>query len=206
MLRIAIIDYGIGNLRSVEKAFAATGCDAKVTGAPDELRRAERLVLPGVGAFGRCMQALTKRKLDVIVREHVQQGTPLLGVCVGMQMLFDDSEEYGLTRGLGLIPGHVRRFEDELVVPHVGWNQIRQRRSHPLFEGIADDSFFYFVHSFFCQSRNDNTAIGETDYGITYASVVADKNVCGVQFHPEKSQTVGLRMLENFAKWIPDQL
>jgi len=196
---IAIIDYGVGNLRSVEKAFAATGSEAVITGDEKQLRQAERLVLPGVGAFANCMRSLGEHGLTELVCELVQQGTPLLGVCVGMQMLFEASEEFGETAGLGFIKGRVRRFNDELVVPHVGWNQISQRRSHPLFEGISDDSFCYFVHSFYCEPDDENAIVGETEYGTRYTSVVAQGNLCGVQFHPEKSQAVGLKMLQNFA-------
>jgi len=198
--QVAIIDYGVGNLRSVEKAFAAMGCDAIVTGNDRELRNAERLVLPGVGAFGACMQALTERGFDHLVRERVREGIPLLGVCVGMQMLFEESDEFGRTAGLGLLRGCVQRFSNDLVVPQVGWNQIRQRKMHTLFEGITDQSFFYFVHSFFCVPVDDGTIIGETEYGVTYASVIAHSNICGVQFHPEKSQVAGLQLLRNFAR------
>jgi glutamine amidotransferase len=200
MTKIAIIDYGVGNLRSVEKAFAATGCEAVVTSDEHLLRRAEQLVLPGVGAFGACMNALIERGFDQLVRERVAAGVPLLGVCVGMQMLFEESEEFGTTTGLGLLQGRVRRFSDALVVPQVGWNQIRQRAQHPLFEGIADGAFFYFVHSFYCEPAESQVILGETDYSTNYASVVADQNICGVQFHPEKSQTEGLRLLANFAR------
>ena len=200
MTQVAIIDYGVGNLRSVEKAFAAMGCDAIVTGNDRELRNAEHLVLPGVGAFGACMQALSERGFDNLVRERVREGIPLLGVCVGMQMLFEESDEFGRTAGLGLLRGCVRRFSNDLVVPQVGWNQIRQLAMHPLFEGITDQSFFYFVHSFFCDPVDNSTIIGETEYSETYASVVAQANVCGVQFHPEKSQVAGLRLLRNFAR------
>lgn len=199
MPRVAIIDYGVGNLRSVEKAFTAAGCAAVVSSDSSVLRQAERLVLPGVGAFGACMNALVARGFDVLVRERVAAGTPLLGVCVGMQLLFEESEEFGATRGLGLLPGRVRRFSGDLVVPHVGWNQIRQRAPHPLFGAVADASWFYFVHSYYCEPLQDEMVIGETEYGITYASVVAQENLWGVQFHPEKSQTAGLRLLANFA-------
>jgi glutamine amidotransferase len=195
---VAIIDYGVGNLRSVEKAFAATGCEAIVTGDEAELRAAEKLVLPGVGAFAACMKALSERGFDRLVRDKARAGTPLLGVCVGMQLLFDESQEFGSTPGLGLLRGRVRRFETDLVVPHVGWNRIHQKQSHPLFDGIADGSFCYFVHSFYCEPSDENVIAGETEYGAPYASVVAAQNICGVQFHPEKSQDVGLRMLGNF--------
>lgn len=198
MSKVAIIDYGVGNLRSVEKAFAATGCEAIVTSDESELHAAERLVLPGVGAFGACMKALTERGFDRLVRERAGAGTPLLGVCVGMQLLFDESEEFGSTPGLGLLRGRVRRFGNELVVPHVGWNRIYQKQEHALFDAVADGAFCYFVHSFYCQPEDGSAIAGETEYGARYASVVAEKNICGVQFHPEKSQDVGLRMLRNF--------
>jgi len=196
---VVIVDYGVGNLRSVEKAFAAMGCEAIISGAENVLRNAERLVLPGVGAFGACMKALEERGFDQLVKERASAGTPLLGVCVGMQLLFDESEEFGSTRGLGLLRGSVRRFSGDLVVPHVGWNRIQQKRSHQLFEGVEEGSFCYFVHSFYCEPSDQRVVVGETEYGVRYASVVADGNVCGVQFHPEKSQEVGLRMLKNFA-------
>ncbi len=199
MNRVAIIDYGVGNLRSVEKAFAATGCEASISSDERFLRSAERLVLPGVGAFAACMKALQETGFDRLVRERATAGTPLLGVCVGMQLLFEESEEFGSTRGLGLLKGRVRRFDGDLVVPQVGWNRIYQKRPHALFEGIENGSFCYFVHSFYCEPQDDAVVAGETEYGRRYASVVAQGNVCGVQFHPEKSQDVGLRMLRNFA-------
>lgn len=195
---VAIIDYGIGNLRSVEKAFAATGIQAVITDDERRIRQAAKLVLPGVGAFARCMQELSLRGFDRVVRDCAASGTPLLGVCVGMQLLFEQSEEFGHAKGLGLLSGSVRRFSDDLLVPQVGWNQITQRRQHALFSGIEDGSFCYFVHSYFCAPSDSDSVIGETDYGGKYASVVAAGNVCGVQFHPEKSQRIGLRMLNNF--------
>jgi len=187
-------------LRSVEKAFAATDCEAIVSSNEQVLRAAERLVLPGVGAFGACMRALSERGFDELVRERVEEGAPLLGVCVGMQLLFEESEEFGATAGLGLLRGRVRRFSDELVVPHVGWNRIEQVRSHPVFAQVADRSHFYFVHSYYCEPLDNTVVIGQTEYGIKYASVVAKENICGVQFHPEKSQEAGLRLLKNFAR------
>ena len=199
MSRVAIIDYGVGNLRSVEKALAATGCEAVVSSDESVLRDAEKLVLPGVGAFAACMKALQERGFDRLVCERARAGTPLLGVCVGMQVLFDESDEFGSTPGLGLLRGRVRRFSNSLVVPHVGWNRIHQKRPHALFEGIENRAFCYFVHSYYCEPGDDAVIAGETDYGGRYASVVADGNICGVQFHPEKSQDVGLRMLKNFA-------
>ncbi|PYS51230.1 MAG: imidazole glycerol phosphate synthase subunit HisH [Acidobacteria bacterium] len=195
---LAIIDYGVGNLRSVEKAFEATACEAVVSSDERVLRDAERLVLPGVGAFQACMKALKEHGFAPLVMERVREGTPLLGVCVGMQMLFEESEEFGRSEGLGFLRGRVRRFSDELLVPQVGWNQVYKRRSHPLFANIEDGAFFYFVHSYYCDA-DTSVVVGETEYGARYASVVAEGNVCGVQFHPEKSQAAGLQLLKNFA-------
>ena len=198
MSEVVIIDYGVGNLRSVEKAFAATGCDASISDDEEVLRAAPRLVLPGVGAFAACMKGLKERGFDRLVYEKASEGTPLLGVCVGMQLLFDESDEFGSTPGLGLLKGEVRRFGNELVVPQVGWNRIHQKREHALFDGVKDRTFCYFVHSFYCRPGDEQVVVGETEYGQRYASVVARGNICGVQFHPEKSQDVGLRMLRNF--------
>ena len=198
-MNVAIIDYGVGNLRSVEKAFVAGGCHAAVTGDPAELRAAERLVLPGVGAFRACMTALRDHGLEPLMRERVAAGVPLLGVCVGMQMLFEASEEFGTHEGLGLLRGRVRRFDNSLHVPQTGWNQVHQRARTPLFDGVEDDAFFYFVHSYYCDAADAQVVAGETEYGITYPSVVAHDNIAGVQFHPEKSQAAGLRVLKNFA-------
>jgi imidazole glycerol-phosphate synthase subunit HisH len=202
MTDIAIIDYGVGNLRSVEKAFASTGNQAIVTDDERVLRQAKGLVLPGVGAFAACMNALSSRGFDALVRERVMQGTPLLGVCVGMQMFFEESEEFGKTPGLGLFPGRVRRFSNDLVVPHVGWNQIHKRSAHPLLRNIENKAFFYFVHSYYCEVDDPSIVIGQTDYGINYASVIAQGDLCGVQFHPEKSQAVGLQLLSSFARRV----
>ena len=200
MVQLAIIDYGVGNLRSVEKAFAAMGCEAVVSSDEKVLGAAPRLVLPGVGAFGACMKALSERGFDELVRERVREGTPLLGVCVGMQLLFETSDEFGSTRGLALLRGRVRRFSDEVVVPHVGWNCVEQVRQHPLFNDVANRSFFYFVHSYYCEPVDKKVITGETNYSVNYASVVAQENICGLQFHPEKSQASGLRLLQNFAR------
>ncbi len=197
---VAIIDYGVGNLRSVEKAFRASNCEAVVSGDARVLRAAKRLVLPGVGAFGACMKALGERGFDRLVRERAAEGTPLLGVCVGMQMLFEESEEFGRSEGLGLLGGRVRRFPEGLLVPQTGWNQVAQRGTHALLAGIEEGAFFYFVHSFYCEPHEREVVRGETQYGAAYASVVARGALCGVQFHPEKSQSAGLRLLRNFAQ------
>ncbi|HEX8070239.1 MAG TPA: imidazole glycerol phosphate synthase subunit HisH [Pyrinomonadaceae bacterium] len=201
MPRVAIIDYGVGNLRSVEKAFAAAGCAAVVSHEDKVLRAAERLVLPGVGAFAACMSALRARGFDELVRERAGAGTPLLGVCVGMQMLFEASEEFGTHAGLGFLRGRVRRFAaGRARVPHVGWNEVGQTGAHPLWRGVADRSFFYFVHSYYCEPVDARDVIGATDHGASYASAVARAGLCGVQFHPEKSQAAGLKVLRNFAE------
>jgi glutamine amidotransferase len=200
MTDIAIIDYGVGNLRSIEKAFAATGVEAVVSSDQRVLLAARTLVLPGVGAFAACMKALSERGFQDLVMQRVQEGIQLLGICVGMQMLFEESEEFGKTRGLGLLRGRVRRFSNQLPVPHVGWNQVHKRQAHPLLAGVSDGSFFYFVHSFFCESVEPAMIVGETKYGATYPSVVAHNNIYGVQFHPEKSQVAGLQLLTNFAQ------
>ncbi|HKC63816.1 MAG TPA: imidazole glycerol phosphate synthase subunit HisH [Pyrinomonadaceae bacterium] len=198
-MSLAIIDYGVGNLRSVEKAFEATACEAVVSNDERVLREAKRLVLPGVGAFPACMKALKEHGFESLVMERVREGTPLLGVCVGMQMLFEESEEFGRSEGLKLLRGRVRRFSDELLVPQVGWNQVYKRDSHSLLTNIEDGAFFYFVHSYYCDAEDAAVVVGETEYGVRYASVVAKGNVCGVQFHPEKSQAAGLQLLKNFA-------
>jgi len=205
MPSLAIIDYGVGNLRSLEKAFAATGTQAVVSDDAYVLREAKALVLPGVGAFGACMKALSERGFDRLVVERVAEGTPLLGVCVGMQLLFEESEEFGRAPGLALLRGKVRRFVGDLPVPHVGWNQVHQTRPHPILAGIDDNSFFYFVHSYYCAAAEPDVVLGETDYIKEYSSIVVQGNVAGVQFHPEKSQVNGLRLLSNFAQ-LSDKL
>jgi len=200
MSSVAIIDYGIGNLRSVEKAFSVVGVDAVITGEIERLLAAERLVLPGVGAFGTCMSEFERHGFKELVIGRVEQGTPLLGICVGMQMLFEESAEFGKTKGLGLLKGQVNRFDDDsLIVPHVGWNQVEKTSTSPLLNDVSENSFFYFVHSYYCEPADKDAIVGETEYGVTFASVVAKKNIHGVQFHPEKSQNAGLQLLKNFA-------
>lgn len=199
MSSVAVIDYGVGNLRSLEKAFAATGARVTVSSDAGFLREASALVLPGVGAFAACMEELGKRGFDQLVLDQVGRGVPLLGVCVGMQLLFEESEEFGRTSGLQLLHGRVRRFRGDLPVPHVGWNEVRQTQAHPLLQGVANDAFFYFVHSYYCSADESQVVVGTTDYIETYASVVAKGNITGVQFHPEKSQLAGLTLLSNFA-------
>jgi glutamine amidotransferase len=196
---IAIIDYGVGNLRSVEKAFAAVGAQAVVTGDAEVIRAAEKIVLPGVGAFGECARQLRASGLDRLVIEAAAQNRPVLGLCVGLQLMFDEGHEFGVHQGLGLMRGRVVRFpEAGPHVPQIGWNQIENLRSHALLEGLSDGDYFYFVHSYHVVADAIDV-IAETEYGIRYPSICARGSVAGVQFHPEKSQAAGLRLLANFA-------
>ena len=198
-MTIAIVDYGIGNLGSAAKAFRHVGAESVLSGDPDVLRKADTLVLPGDGAFGAAMDELRQRGLLPVLQEAVEQGRTLLGICVGMQLLFDHSEEHGSHRGLGLLPGRVRRFKGELPVPHMGWNRLRRRQPHPLLEGLEDGAYVYFVHSYYCEAKDD-VVVASSDYGVDFAAIVGKGNVLGVQFHPEKSQGVGLRMIDNFVR------
>ncbi len=199
-MSIAIIDYGIGNLRSVEKAFTAQGIDAVVTRDEKVLRQADKLVLLGVGAFGYAMQSLRELGFDELVIEAANAGKPIIGLCVGLQMMFDEGHEFGVHKGLGLLKGKVVKFPDNLHVPHIGWNQVALEHDHAIFRGLEDQSFFYFVHSYYCEAEDASCVLGTTDYGITYASICGRDNIVGVQFHPEKSQATGLQLLKNFAE------
>ncbi len=198
---IAIADYGIGNLGSVTKGFRRAGADALLTGDPEALRRADALVLPGDGAFAATMAEVERRGLVAVLREAVERGKPLLGICIGMQLLFEESEEHGRHAGLGLLPGRVRRFTGELPVPHMGWNRLRARRAHPILDGVPDGAHVYFVHSYYCDAPDD-VVIATSDYGHEFAAIVGKGSVLGVQFHPEKSQEVGLRMVASFVRLV----
>jgi imidazole glycerol-phosphate synthase subunit HisH len=205
---IVIIDYGIGNLRSVQKAFEAVGAEVKRSRALDEIRDAEKLVLPGVGAFGACMDALNAYGLADPLREAVHAEIPLLGVCVGMQMLFEGSDEMGEHEGLGLLPGRVTRFPADmpgengrpLKVPHMGWNRLDVQQDHPILSDLGDDPFVYFVHSYRAIPVDARDTTATSHYGIDFPAVVARNRVSGVQFHPEKSHRTGLRILRNFVE------
>jgi glutamine amidotransferase len=196
---IAIVDYGLGNLGSVIKAFRQVGAETVLSGDPARLRQAEALVLPGDGAFAAAMDGVRERGLVAVLQERAEAGTPLLGICIGMQLLFEESEEHGRHTGLGLLHGRVRRFGGDLPVPHMGWNSLHPRREHALLDGIAEGAHVYFVHSYFCDAGPD-VVVATSDYGIDFPAVVARGSVLGVQFHPEKSQAVGLRMVENFVR------
>jgi len=196
---IALIDYGIGNLRSVEKALQTIGAQVELTFDPDRILQAEKAVLPGVGAFGDGMSGMAARGLIEPVRELAQRGTPLLGICLGMQLLFDNSEELGLHEGLKILPGKVRRFpKGDLKVPQTGWNQLFFPANAPLTAGLKSGDYAYFNHSFYCDAEEPDDIAATTEYGVRYASVVARQDVYGVQFHPEKSQIFGLQILKNF--------
>ncbi len=196
---ITIVDYGAGNLRSIARAFEHLGISARVVDRPEDVERAEAIVLPGVGAAGAAMRFLKEKGLDEAVRAALKRGLPFLGVCLGMQLLLGSHEE-GDTAGLGLLPGHVRRFPAELIVPHIGWNQVQPVRETPLFDGIPPGAYFYFVHSYYAEPADVALVAGETVYGAPYCSVIEADNLWGVQFHPEKSSANGLRLLRNFAK------
>ena len=200
---IAIIDYGMGNLRSVHKAFEAVGHQAVVTRDLHVIGDASHVVLPGVGAFGDCMANLEHYDLSESVRAAIRSGKPFLGICLGLQLLFTESEEFGLHKGLDLVPGRVRRFgpESRLKVPHMGWNQVNMQRACPVFDGIPDGSNWYFVHSYFVDPSDRQVAATTTTYGIPFVSSIWKNNVVACQFHPEKSQRVGLRLIKNFGDW-----
>lgn len=198
---IALVDYGIGNLRSVGKALAAIGAEVHITNHPAEVLAAEKVVLPGVGAFGDGMARLRQLGLDSAILALVCRGTPILGICLGMQLLFEQSEEMGTHSGLGLLKGSVLRFSlSSVKVPQTGWNQVHIGRPSTLLQDLADGSYAYFNHSYYCQPVDPASTVAETEYGDRYASVVACGNIYGVQFHPEKSQSVGLLILRNFVE------
>ena len=196
---IAIVDYGIGNLASVRKAFAKVGAEAKVTSSPDEIAGAEKVVLPGVGAFGKAVEHLAEHGLVEPVSKAIADGKPFLGICLGMQLIFERSEEAPGVKGLGVFKGEVKRFRNVFKVPQIGWNEVRQAKSSPLFASIPESAFFYFVHSYYVVPRDSATVLAFANYGGEYAAAVGKDNVCGVQFHPEKSQDWGLALLKNFA-------
>jgi imidazole glycerol-phosphate synthase subunit HisH len=200
-MMIALIDYGAGNVRSVHKALMAVGADVAVTDDPEVVNGAEKVVMPGVGAFGDCMTRLNRLGLIPVIHKIVAQDVPFLGICVGMQVLFDYGEELGGHSGLGLLPGRVVRFNlpSEYKVPHTGWNQIRPVETVPILDALPDGAWAYFNHGFSCQARPEDT-LAVTDYGSDFPSVVGRGRLYGVQFHPEKSQGVGLALLRSFVE------
>lgn len=199
---IAIIDYGMGNLRSVQKGFEKAGVEAAVVRDPREVDSAGGVVLPGVGAFADAMDNLRSLKLDEAVHRAVEAGKPFLGICLGQQLLFEASEEWGLHAGLGVFPGLVRRLPEGLKVPHMGWNQVEKVRPNPLLAGVPDRTSFYFVHSYYVDPAEEELVLGLTEYGLRFASVAGRGKVFGIQFHPEKSSYLGLLILKNFGELV----
>lgn len=208
---IAIIDYGMGNLRSVQKALERVGAQARIIGAPEEVGEARALVLPGVGAFAQAMERLTEGGFDTLVRDWTEKDRPFLGICLGLQLLFGESEEFGTSAGLNIVPGRVVRFRGEafeakgdepgLKVPHMGWNRLRVVKAHPVLKGVPEEAMAYFVHSYYCVPNDGEWTAVTSDHGIEFTAAVARGNLFAAQFHPEKSGDVGLKMLVNFVKF-----
>jgi glutamine amidotransferase len=206
---IAIVDYGMGNLRSVHKALEHIGFAARVIADPHEVRAASKIILPGVGAFKDCMRNLEELRLLEPIMRFIEAGKPFLGICLGLQLLFEESDEFGIHRGMGVLPGRVTRFpkglrdsqtNEHLPIPHMGWNTVEITRETPLFAGIEDSSFFYFVHSYYAIPEDPKDIAATTSYGIEFACAVQRGNIYAVQFHPEKSQEKGLQVLRNFSR------
>ena len=200
-LRVAVVDYDAGNTLSVTRALEKVGARVDLTSDPERVRDADAVVLPGVGAFGDCMKKLRERGMDAACLEAFRSGKPFLGVCVALQVIFEDSEESPGAAGLGLLPGSVRRFKaGDLKVPHMGWNELRLVRDHPVLEGL-DGEDFYFVHSYYPEPAELGDLVGETEYGVRFCAAAGRENLVAVQFHPEKSSRAGLRLYENFLAW-----
>lgn len=197
---IAIVDYGAGNLRSVANALARLGYQSKITSRPRDLLDAQAVILPGVGAAADTIANLKILGLVNPIRRHIAEGKPFFGVCIGLQLLFTGTEEGGWHECLGIIPGQVKRLPSGLKIPHMGWNQVKQRASHPVFAGIPDEAYFYFVHSYYAEPDDKSLVAGETEYGIPICSVIVRDNLIATQFHPEKSGEVGLKIYENFIR------
>jgi glutamine amidotransferase len=201
MDNLVVIDYGAGNLRSVEKALVSLGYQPTVTSDPKDVERASAVVLPGVGAAGQIMGSLRRLGMDEAVTDYIASGRPFLGVCMGMQVLFDWSDEDGGQECLGVLRGSVRRLGSGVKVPHMGWNAVGQRVAHPMWAGVPDESYFYFVHSYVAAPQDEAVQAGSTEYAGAFTSAVARDNVFGTQFHPEKSGRFGLRLYRNFVEW-----
>lgn len=201
---ILVVDYGSSNLLSVAKAFDYLKVPNKISSAPEEVTKAKGVVLPGVGSFGDCIRNLKKKKLDQAIIDYISSGRPYFGICLGMQVLFESSVEEPNVKGLGIIKGKVCKLPSKIKIPHIGWNNLTIVREHPFLEGISQNSYFYFDHSFYCQPQDPSAIIGVTDYGIGFPSIVGWENLLGVQFHPEKSSKAGLQILKNFALYIEE--
>jgi len=203
---VVIVDYGAGNLRSVTNAIARLGYQSKVTSCPGDVLDAAAVILPGVGAAADTMENLKRLGLADPIRQLIADGRPFFGVCIGLQVLFSGTEEGGWHQCLDIIPGRVRKLPSGLKIPHMGWNQVKQRLSHPLFEGIPDKTNFYFVHGYYVEPDDSSLVAAETDYGITMCSVIARGNLVATQFHPEKSGEFGLKMYHNFIKLAGEEV
>lgn len=203
---IALVDYGMGNLRSVEKALEKVGLQVLRTSDPEDLDKASAIVVPGVGAFGDAIHNLEKLGLTEKIINHIESGKPYLGICLGLQILFEYGYEFGTHKGLGVLKGTVVRFDDRLniKIPHMGWNQIWKKKDSKIFKNIEDGSYFYFVHSYYVQPEEKEIIATTTDYAIDFCSSVEKDNIWAVQFHPEKSQKLGLKLLENFKKFVEE--
>jgi len=201
-MMIQIVDYGMGNLRSVQKAFERLSVSAAICTDPAELANCDKLVVPGVGAFRDAITELRRQGFDEPIKAHISAGKPFLGICLGLQLLFDVSYEDGTWEGLGIVPGKVVRFpeKNELKVPHMGWNAVTAVPGCPLFSSIPSDSYFYFVHSYYVVPDDESVVVGQTEYGLRFASVIQRGKMFATQFHPEKSQKLGLQLLNNFAE------
>jgi glutamine amidotransferase len=200
---IAIIDYGMGNIHSVQKALQLSGAQTLVTNKPDEIQACQKVILPGVGAFGDAMLELKKQGLVVVLKDEINQKKPFLGICLGMQLLFKESQEAKGSSGLGVLKATVKRFQEKrgFKIPHIGWNQLKIiKPACPILKGIEDNSYVYFCHSYYPQNQDTEVTAATTDYGGDFTSVVWKDNLYGVQFHPEKSQDTGLRILKNFVE------
>ena len=197
---IAVIDYGAGNLRSVINTIGRLDCQAQITSDPDEVRSSQAVILPGVGAAADTMANLESRGLLEPIRSFIADDRPFLGICIGLQVLFSGTEEGGWHECLDIIPGSVRRLPSGLKIPHMGWNQVKQKITHPIFSGIPDEANFYFVHSYYVEPKDRSLVAGETEYGIPIGSAIARGNLIATQFHPEKSGEVGLKIYDNFLK------
>ena len=193
-----IINYNVGNLHNLKNALDFSGIENRLVTDPNEVKKADRILLPGVGAFAPAMDHLKKSGMLDALQEKFQSGSPMLGVCVGAQLLLDNSEEDGFHDGLGWIPGKVKRFSHELKVPQIGWNSVKKQKNNLLFKDVSDEMYFYFVHSYHLELENNDQVLVMTNYGYDFASVVCKENLWGVQFHPEKSQNAGLQLLKNF--------
>lgn len=199
-MKALIVDYGMGNLRSVSKAFEKVGFDVKISSEPEDIKNAEVLVLPGVGAFKDAVQNLKSLGLYGKIIEHIEKGKPFMGICLGLQLLFERSYEFGETKGFGLFQGEVILLPPKVKIPHIGWNQLWKKKDSHLLDGIRDGEYFYFVHSYHVVPKRQDIILTVTDYGIDFVSSIEYENVFAVQFHPEKSQKAGLKLIENFKR------